>query len=272
LDQLWKAADLDVSHNVVLVMGIPYKTLVGLGIGSPLSAGGAALCAAWREELSLRLLADPVRAEIRTKTFIRRWLDDLLVIFTSRMSDAAMDYLRILQDEQFYGERLLLKRVWDPEPFGFALGFLQEEGRLAVVARSRMPFIERSPIGPGWRKCASALTGAKQFRPARTQLAVATGFLARYMDLSTEPRGLFTIGILRTLTELKNADFEEAYLRRALAKYAYSTHGFLRPLLAAVKWTPEQCCAFNCFYDAMDQRLREEARLRMISFAVGVRR
>jgi len=218
------------------------------------------------------MLEGPVKAEIRNKTFIRRWLDDLLVIFTSRLSKAAREYLKILQDEQFYGDRLLLKIIWDPEPFGFSIGFMKEEGKLSLISRSRMPFIRRTCSTPGWRSGSSALTGAGQFRPGKVQLAVASGFLARYMDLSTEPRGLFMLGIMRTLVELRLARYEDHYLKRALAKYAYSTHGFLRPLMSLMSWSMEQCRSFSTFYDAMDQRQREEARLRMINFAVGEER
>jgi len=203
------------------------------------------------------------------KTYIRRWLDDLLLICTNTLSARAKTYLAVLQDEKFYGEELLLKRVWEPEPFGFMIGFLEEGDRLNVVSRSRLPFIGRSDPGNGWRSGKSALTGAAQFRPAKMELAVAAGYLARYMDLSTEPKGLFTLGILRTLVELKMAQFNPGHLRKALARYAFSTHSFLRPLLSAVSWTEEQCEAFALFYDAMDLRLREDSRLRMVTFVMG---
>ena len=80
---------IEVEENVTLVFKKPMRALLGLGIGSPLSAGGAILGACFTEVLHLRSLDLRIRSEILTKTLIRRWLDDLLIVALQRLSAAA---------------------------------------------------------------------------------------------------------------------------------------------------------------------------------------
>ena len=100
---MWKAASTDVRHDITMVLGEAWRADAGLGIGSPLSAGGSAVLAAWQEELSLRSISPGAKQEIVTRCYIRRWLDGLLVLAAGGLSAEARRYLGLLQSRNFYG-------------------------------------------------------------------------------------------------------------------------------------------------------------------------
>ena len=262
MDQVQAAIDVDVSHSVLMVLGRPMVALIGLLIGSPVAAGGAALCAAWREELALKQEAAHVRLEIGRGAFIRRWLDDLWVLYSSTLSEEALLFLKMLMSTNFYGGALLLQRVRDPEAFGFSVQITKAKG---VVVRSRMSFIQekRNKPGPGWRSVRGSFHGGPQFRSTRTEAAVLAGHFARYADMSSENAVDFQLGVTRLIVELAGTGVEPKTLSSAVKKFTGQDKASLRKMRLAAFWTENRRRAFASYYDEAEARTRAETQLRM---------
>ena len=268
LSELEKVANIDVGETITMVLTVAMRAEKGMAIGSPLAAGAAALCAAWREELALRMFSAGLRAMTKSHCFVKRWLDDLWVVRKRGLVGEIKEFLDLLQTEDFYGGDLRLQRVRDPEPFGFLIHITAEEG---VVARSRLPFITvgRDAPGPGWQKLRSTMSGGPQFRSKKTEAAVAAGYLARYLDMSTEDERSLTLGLLRVVCELLAVGVEPKMVKRAVAKYAFGKLSFLRPLTGAVGWPEKKRREFCMLFDEADACLRSRVQCRMLQDEVG---
>ena len=97
---------IDVEGGILLVLGKPMMPTKGLCIGSQVAAGAASITAAWREELAIRQEPEEVRRELEDRCFIRRWLDDLWVMYEQGVSPALLGFLRFIQSRHFYGQGL----------------------------------------------------------------------------------------------------------------------------------------------------------------------
>jgi len=265
---MWPMFRIDIEFGMVRVLNVPKMPRIGVVIGSPVGAGGACICAAYREECSLRLESTVVRAELKARCYIRRWLDDLWLNFRRVMSRAAREYLALLRSPGFYGGKLRTQRVLEPEAFGFALHLSRTEG---LVTRARLPFVAegRNRPGPGWREKRSTLAGGSQFRLTRTDIAVCSGHLSRYMDLSTESPHMFEWGLMRVIAELRTVGTQLQALRTAVRKFVFGTHQAQRGVLVVVDWTAEECLRFSQCYDFMDERLRLDTQRRMLALTVN---
>ena len=252
---VWKAMSIDVSKSILMVLGKPARPKNGLCIGSQLAAGGASLVAAWAEESALRQERKEVKAEIRTKCFIRRWLDDLWIMHGNRISAAAASFLSYLQSEHFYGPTFTLKRVWDGEPFGFSV-ILRRDGRVSV--RSKLGFIQerRKLPGNGWQKDRSTMHGGAQFQSRTVKKATLTGHLIRYLDLSTEDEETMLRGVARVLTEMMRVGMDRKLIGSALRKLAFNDQPALKALFPVLEWGALAVEAYRRVFDDWDAAVK----------------
>jgi hypothetical protein len=214
-----------------------------------------------------------VREEIARRLFVKRWLDDLWIVRCGGITRAVSEFIQVLESPTFYGPTLILKKVVEPEPFGFMAYFWEQHGRRVLLMRSRLPFVEerRGRVGPGWMKVRSTICGSAQFRAPRVESAVATGYVARYLDMSSEPEHLMLLGLSRVISELRMVGMDARTVKKAVSKYAYGVNAALRPALAATNWSLAECEAFSSSFDLVDARLRSEAADRMKAVPCGSR-
>jgi hypothetical protein len=103
--------EIEVREGISLVFQVPMRAELGLGIGSPLSAGGAIMVACWREREAFVALDRATQQEVMSRVYMKRWLDDLLLVAMRRLSALAAAYVREQKGVYFYGPTLELKRV-----------------------------------------------------------------------------------------------------------------------------------------------------------------
>lgn len=264
---VWEVVKLDIKKSAIMVLGVPRRPTKGMCIGSPVAAGGAAICAAFKETLALRCETADVQKELRLRTFVRRWLDDLWVVWEKVLSKAARDFLRRLQGEYFYGPTLALKRVLEAEPFGFVV--FAEEGKHNLTVRSRMAFIQEgmNKPGPGWGERRSVLHGGGQFRSDRQEKAAITGHLARYLDMSSEEEAGLVLGAVRLVAELIRVGTPRKAVESAVKKMAFRDQPELKTVLPAVHWKEEMCERFAEGFDRWEAARREFSRGVMVCAA-----
>ena len=106
--------------------------------------------------------------------------------------------------------------------------------------------------------------GGPQFRSRRTEAAVASGYVARYLDMSTEEEEELAFGVARVAFELLRVGIEEKTVKSAVGRYAFGTLPFLRPLLAALAWGREKRERYCFLYDEVDANYRAGSRIRML--------
>lgn len=246
---------IDILEGIILVLQSPMRPRLGLGIGSCLAAGGAALTAAWTEEFALRNVPKRIRFEIETFCYIKRWLDDVLYVISRGLSQDANELLRIMRSKFFYGAALPLEQVREPEPFGFLISIDPDRG---IQLRGRLPFIEerKKDRGPGWQPSQSTLHGGPQFRSDQTEQAVTKGHITRYLDLTTEPVDKLLVGVTRLLFEMISVGFPKDRVTRALKKIAFADTPQLKSILKVLEWPAKRQHAFMTFYDQLDTSVR----------------
>ncbi len=71
---------MDMETTLVPVLKSVRKRRTGLAIGSPISAGAASLVAAVRERRCWNAFSADAQRRIVAAVFLRRWLDDVLVV------------------------------------------------------------------------------------------------------------------------------------------------------------------------------------------------
>lgn len=248
---------------MVLVLQQAMKPLRGLCIGSQISAGGAALCAAFLEQQFLKTLRAWVYEEIMARTFVKRWLDDILYVVWAGISKEAEQALRVLRSKHFYGEHLLLEMVDDTEPFGFKLAITNQ----GIILRSRLAFVgeRNNEPGEGFGKERSTLHGGPQFRTMRLDKAVITGHFLRIQDLTNAPESITVASAARMAVELILMGYNRERVAGVMRKLERQGMSSLRPVRPIPKWSEEECRAFVEVFDAVDSLQFVEARLSMLS-------
>jgi hypothetical protein len=101
------------------------------------------------------------------------------------------------------------------------------------------------------------------------EAAVATGYVARYLDLSTEPEPMMLLGLSRVICELKMVGMSAATLKKAVSKFAFSANPSLKAALPVTQWPEDDCVRFAASFDDADARLREETSTRMRTVPCG---
>lgn len=248
---------IDAVDGILMVLGAPRRPRRGLPIGSQVAAGGATICAAWQEECLKRLQPAVVVQEMLTMVFIRRWLDDVWAMFSSRVSTSTKRFLQTLLSLKFYGADLRLKRVRDGEPFGFAIYL--EGGTLTI--RARMGFVQeaRNNPGEGWPSDRSPYAGGPQYRSTRVEKAVAVGHVVRHLDMCTQAEEPMTASLVRTMVELQKSGMSSKTLRSAVSRVAYGGNPGLRRILPVVNWTRTAGEVFAHMFDREDACRRAAA-------------
>jgi len=259
---IWRVVEIEVKENVVLVFGVPMRALMGLGIGSPLSQGGAILCASYTEHLMFAGMRIVIQTEIMSRTLIRRWLDDLFIVAANNLSREAAAYLATQKSPFFYGPSLEPKKVRGPEPFGF-LAIITEKG---LVLRSKLSFImdgRHQPEG-GWQKRRTGFHGGPQFRSERTTQAVLSGHIYRYVDMSMEDREGVQHGLRRLMLELVESGFREHQLQSALRKAEGCCSFDVKSVAKVLEWPRLQRRSFCALYDELELALRTVMMTRLL--------
>ena len=113
--------------------------------------------AAAQEEKLRSRLSWPEAKEIKEKTVILRWADDLLVVADRGVSRRASRYLKRLTRVSAYGKGLKLVETFGGEAFGFK--WAQEQG-LLVTEQSARGMVDETSLA---EKQESELYGPGQF-------------------------------------------------------------------------------------------------------------
>ena len=219
-----------MAQSILMVQGKPRRPRKGLCIGSQLAAGGASLVAAWAEELALRQESERVKKEVKEKCFIRRWLDDLWLVNSCRISSETRNFILFMQHPHFYGTNFTLKRVRDGESFGFSV-LLRKDG--TATTRCRMGFIQekRKRPGLGWQPDRSTFHGGCQYQSAAVQKAVLCGHITWYLDLSSEKEEELVLGVARILVEVRRVGTDQKLLSSVIRKMPFSSQPALKAAL-----------------------------------------
>ena len=130
---------MDTEFGIVGVLGVARRSRVGLSIGSPIAAGAASRVVAVRGAIAWGAVSLAVHEELLHRALIARWLDDLIIIYDTAISDAARAFLSVVSAPRFYGKRLLSVAVQQPEAFGFCISL---EGGLTAL-RPKLKYIGR---------------------------------------------------------------------------------------------------------------------------------
>jgi hypothetical protein len=252
---------IEVQENITLVFQRAMRATLGLGIGSPLSAGAAIMTASWVETVHFRGLSAMAKSELLTRVLLRRWLDDLLLIAAKSVSTELRDFLTKHKGRFFYGPTLDLKPVRDPEPFGFALAVTDQ----GVMLRNKQGYVGERGQNPdgGWQARRSPFHGGPQFQGERVASAVVVGHLYRLIDHSMQTEPELILSLQRLAIEMLDAGLGAKRLGSALKRVQPTCSFSLRPLRNILSWPAPRRRAFCDLHGAIESALRSEARAAM---------
>ena len=154
MEDLFEVIGIDLQCALVGLLRRPCRSVHGLEIGSPLSAGGAGLVASFREFRLWNLQTSNIHWEMWRRMLVARWADDLWVLVKMPVSAGVRLLLQSFLAERFYGHRLMLVRSRTAEAFGF--GGAQQDGLVALRPILKFVGVEmpekqkvREPLGEG---------------------------------------------------------------------------------------------------------------------------
>lgn len=203
---------MDIEMGIVMVLNTPMRAYTGLNMGSPASAGGASLTAAYKEEVYLRSLAPRIRRELEDRVLIFRWADDL--IYVCRV-DSKNKFRRIISDlteKRFYGAKLLLVQTYKNAAFGFRVTLGTQ-----VEFRSNLTFIgdlEDKLDANVWVGSHSTVHGGQQFQSPMVENGIIKGHLLRPLVSAGRSQTQREDAVTRVACELLEARYRPKTVMR----------------------------------------------------------
>lgn len=249
--QDWMTAlSIDTYLSVTNVLGKPFQSPGGLNIGSPIAAGGASLVVAWREYALWCSLDNWIQQEFMSKVFVRRWMDDLLLIHHLTLSPQLRLVILKLTAPYFYGPTLLLKQSTGSESFGFRLS-VSNGGTIAVRPILKLS-VAAEAYSPSSTIRRATIHGGHQFRGPAVEFAVAVGHYIRYLDMTNMPRFHVISGLLRLSIALLDAGFATKTIKRAMKRAKAVAGCDLQPVELALRWSPSDLQKWRAVYDRQE--------------------
>lgn len=136
LENITLAASIDYNFDIIWVLNKPKRGKEGLAIGSPYAATGAALVASRREQKLLDSMAKKHAEQLKRFFFVSRWQDDALFVwYVHEKLREAVEAIKTMQQENFYGNKLFTERDYRNEAYGFKVYSNNEE--LVLMGKSR---------------------------------------------------------------------------------------------------------------------------------------
>lgn len=140
-----------------------------------------------------------MKRELKEKTLIMRWMDDLVVLVRGRLTRMGKWALKRLQKKDAYGQELQLLRTDGEEAFGFA--WREENG--AVLVNQEEKWVTRSDHPKGLPKVQVLLDGRSAVSKG-TLKGTAIGYFLRMLDCSNRRKEDVAMMCKRLTCELLN--------------------------------------------------------------------
>lgn len=274
MDEIVQYVELDVTHGMLLVHGVPFKMKVGVPIGSPIAAGVASLIVADKEDQYDAVLTREDRATLRRQSLRLRWLDDLLICISPTLPPHLKNHIVGAAHVHFYGETLTLARVCGREAFGF---LLEEDDVGRLRARQRWQWLHKKmeqeaqkatakmrgeeTTDNGAVKMASGLPGGPQFRSRKVECSVAMGMAMRAMESTNQTSAEMQSSLIRLLEELKELSFGKSTLDQVVTSLTARVNFSLRAVRLTRDWPAKEKKEFCRMFDRVEQGRALRSRL-----------
>jgi hypothetical protein len=193
----------------------------GFSMGSPAAAGGANVLGGTAEYEFLSSLPLPIQYEIKARTVLMRWMDDVLQLWARSISKKSNRALRTLAAPNFYGGKLDQKS--EGRSADTAFGFkLKLHGGL-VRARSSRPYADERGEDEGIQAQWPHVHGGSAYTSRKVKVSSATGRIFRELDMTNGTEADVVAGVKRVVGEMVCAGFERKSLRTAVGKVEASS-------------------------------------------------
>jgi hypothetical protein len=250
---------LDGRFGIVQVLDSFFCPEDGFSMGSPAAAGGANVLGGISEYQYLSSLPLPIQYEIKARTVLMRWMDDVLQLWSRSISKGSKRALRTLAAPNFYGGKLDQKS--EGRSADTAFGFKLELHGGLVQARSARPYADERAEDEGIQAQWPHVQGGSAYTSRKVKVSSATGRIFRELDMTNATEADVIAGVKRVVGEMVCAGFERRILRTAVGKVGTSSWVRLVSVRRFLSESDPMIAEWCARYDQLERRMQKKDRL-----------